>query len=474
MDFCINDRKFCADFEKSAMDEIAAALRGGARVGVACSGGADSVFALLAMLDIFGGFGGSFAVLHFNHKARETAERDERFVRELCERLGVKFVSEAAHTFCGTRTETEFREMRLDFFKTACAAENIAVLVQGHHLGDAAETVIMRLCRGAGTAGLSAPAPVSRLGGMVFARPLLTIAKAEIKSMLSSAGVGWCEDETNAQNVHLRNEIRNGVLPLLERLPNFYRGVARSQRLLREDASALDELFAEFFNPASAASDEIPLPPRLLETRAFLRRAVAAVLSAHGLSEKIRASAVDAFLDDISAAAVSKNKRAKTSAGEMTLEFSSADGILRVFRSAGTGEFCIESGLGKVALPDGRSLSIKKITLGSEKRAAILAGQNDDSVRAYLDISCFGDIKKDALTIRSRRNGDAYAPIGRKTPKKIKELLNAKKVPISKRSSVFVVCNKKGEILWVPPAACADKYRLTNSSVALELTLLEQ
>ena len=103
-----------------------------------------------------------------------------------------------------------------------------------------------------------------------------------------------------------------------------------------------------------------------------------------------------------------------------------------------------------------------------------MAGQNDDSVRAYLDISCFGDIKKDALTIRSRRNGDAYAPIGRKTPKKIKELLNAKKVPISKRSSVFVVCNKKGEILWVPPAACADKYRLTNSSVALELTLLEQ
>lgn len=472
MDFCINNKKFCADFEKSAMDEIASALRGGARVGVACSGGADSVFALLAMLDVFGGAGGSFAALHFNHKARETSERDERFVRNLCERLGVKFVSASAEAFCRTRTEAEFRAMRLDFFKSACADENIAVLVQGHHLGDAAETVVMRLCRGAGTAGLSAPAPVSRLGGIVFARPLLLITKAEIKSVLSAAGVGWCEDETNAQNVHLRNKIRNGVLPLLESLPNFYRGVARSQRLLREDAAALDGLFAELFDQSSASSPEIPLSPRLLETRAFLRRAVLAVLSAHGLSEKIRASAVDAFLEDISAAAVSKDRCAKTSAGEMMLEFTAADGLLRVYRSAGMGEFCAESGLGKVALPDGRTLSIKKITLGSEKRAAILAGQNDDSVRAYLDISCLGDLKKDALTIRSRRAGDAYAPIGRKTPKKIGELLNAKKVPISKRSSVFVVCNKKGEILWAPPAACADKYRLTNSSVALELTLL--
>ena len=104
---------------------------------------------------------------------------------------------------------------------------------------------------------------------------------------------------------------------------------------------------------------------------------------------------------------------------------------------------------------------------------AILNGENDDSTRAILDVSCFGDIKKDTLTLRTRREGDAYAPLGRSTPKKLKDILNAKKVPILKRKSILVVCNKNGEILWVPPAAPADKYKITNSSVAIELTLEE-
>ena len=73
--------------------------------------------------------------------------------------------------------------------------------------------------------------------------------------------------------------------------------------------------------------------------------------------------------------------------------------------------------------------------------------------------------------VRSRRDGDAYAPMGLKTPKRLKELLSSKKVPFLKRKSAIVVCNAKGEILWVPPVAPADKFKIVDSSRALELTL---
>ena len=114
---------------------------------------------------------------------------------------------------------------------------------------------------------------------------------------------------------------------------------------------------------------------------------------------------------------------------------------------------------------------VKKITLSDDKKSQILAGDNDDSRTVYLDVSCFGDIKRDTLTVRTRRDGDAYTPLGGTSPKKLKELFSAKKLPLSQRKSAIVVCNCRGEILWTPSVAPADKYKITNSRVAIELTL---
>ncbi|MBE6413045.1 MAG: tRNA lysidine(34) synthetase TilS [Verrucomicrobiaceae bacterium] len=476
MDIVINDITFDVDLNLRALNEISAYIEEGACVGVACSGGADSVFALLSLLDIFKGNRDSIKVLHYNHKARISADNDMAFVKDMCEKLGVDAYFGEPENPPEKHSEDEFRKLRISFFEDICKRENIAIVVQGHHSSDASETVLMRLSRGSGLEGLCAPAPISDAFGVKFVRPLLEVSKVEIISILRSAGVMWCEDETNAQNSYFRNRIRNIVLPVIEEVaPNFYTGVRRTQRLLAEDLHALNSAFEDIFVPINLnLGTTARLCAEIVGCRSYLRRAVMRLLAHNNELENIRSHAVDKFLDDVYDSFLSESTiSVKTPVGDKILVYTPRSFELGLYDSKPVDEFCIEAGIGTHILPDGRALRIRKITLGTEKRLAILNGENDDSTRAILDVSCFGDIKKDTLTLRTRREGDAYAPLGRSTPKKLKDILNAKKVPILKRKSILVVCNKNGEILWVPPAAPADKYKITNSSVAIELTLEE-
>ncbi len=474
MDISIKDFTFDVSLENSALDEISAELHSGGTLAIACSGGADSVFLLFVLLDIFAKFKKQIKVLHFDHHARTTSKRDAEFVKKLSAELEIEAFFGEAISAPKKHSEAEFREMRLAFFKDISKRKNITLIAQGHHSNDASESVLMRLMRGSGLEGICAPMAVSEVGTLKFVRPLLSIDKATIIKILSSASITWCNDETNFQDVHLRNKVRNKVLPTLcEVQPDFSDRVRRSQRLLAEDLNALNNIFSQEFEQLNKNSEQniVVLNSKIIACRAFLRRAFMKLLTSCNLLDKIRASAIDKFLKNVeNAFSKNSNVPVKTSVGSHIVAFSMREMQFEVSEKP-TEEFSIEVGIGSCRLPDGRTLRVRKITLGEQKRAEVLAGNNDDSIKAVLDVSCFGDIKKDVLTVRSRMAGDAYAPIGKKNPKKIKDLLNAKKVSILKRKSIFVVCNKKGEILWAPPIAPAEKYKITNSSVALELTL---
>lgn len=142
-------------FEPSAERYLRAAINGGSRVGVACSGGADSVFLLFWILSFCGAKNlKNIKVLHFNHKARANAEKDEEFVRKLCSDLGVEFVHGKAESVPEKLSEDEFRKMRMRFFIESSCNLRLSCIAQGHHCGDVAETIVMRLARGAGLDGL--------------------------------------------------------------------------------------------------------------------------------------------------------------------------------------------------------------------------------------------------------------------------------------------------------------------------------
>lgn len=248
------------------------------RWALAFSGGADS----LALLLIFwaeaeGRWGRDFVALHFNHRLRgRAADADEKFCREVCAALGVKFVSARWREARRDSSEAAARAARHAFFAREMNRRRLRLLWLGHQQDDIAETMLMRLARGSGAAGLAAPRPVQeQADGRVHLRPLLTVKKAEIVGALRACGALWCEDATNAGEAYLRNRVRRSVLPVWTKASgrDALAGAALSRERLDEDDAALETWLDELAPLRGRVLDLARLEgkPRALWRRALHR-----------------------------------------------------------------------------------------------------------------------------------------------------------------------------------------------------------
>lgn len=190
-----------------------------ARVLVALSGGADSV-ALLHLIR-FGRGGlaaGQLLAAHFDHRMRPESASDADWVRGLCAAWEVPLHEGAAQAV--PAGETAAREKRWAFLFQAARATGADVIVTAHHADDQAETVLHRMMRGTGTAGLAGIAPerTVRVGGrrVRIIRPLLGIRRDTLRAYCSRHGLRWREDPTNLLAMTPRNLIRLQLLPALE------------------------------------------------------------------------------------------------------------------------------------------------------------------------------------------------------------------------------------------------------------------
>jgi tRNA(Ile)-lysidine synthase len=185
----------------------------GTRLGVAVSGGADSVCLLHALREI-GDW--PLTVLHLNHKLRgEESDTDAEFVRALASGLGLPAViREADVAGAGGNLEQAGREARRTFFREVIAAGMADRVALGHTRSDQAETVLYRFLRGAGSAGLAGIRPVTPDG---LIRPLIEITREEVEAFLRGRAMVWREDSTNTSRAFARNRIRHDLLPQLAR-----------------------------------------------------------------------------------------------------------------------------------------------------------------------------------------------------------------------------------------------------------------
>ena len=187
----------------------------GQHVGVAVSGGADSICLLHVLLELAPRWDLRLSVLHLNHGLRgEESRQDEQFVRDLAARLGLTIMVRAVDVAASPgNLEQVARDARLAFFREQLADGAMARIAVGHTRNDQAETVLFRFLRGSGGAGLAAIRPVA--GGIV--RPLLAADRAEVEQYLHQRGIAWREDSSNASPQFARNRIRHQLLPQLAR-----------------------------------------------------------------------------------------------------------------------------------------------------------------------------------------------------------------------------------------------------------------
>jgi tRNA(Ile)-lysidine synthase len=389
---------------------------------VLLSGGGDSV----CLLDVAVRLGARPSGLHVNYGLRPGADADERFVRELCERLGVSLAVERVPLpEAGGNLQERAREARYALAERHAAGDYAAA----HTASDQAETVLYRLAASPGSRALHGMA--ARRGRLV--RPLLEVTRAEVRDYLRSRGLDWREDPSNADRRFARARVRHEVLAeLSEVAPAAERTIAETARQLREEGElverAADAALEELGGGPAVALEELRSQPAALR-RLVLRR----------LAERA------------------------AGAGSRPLSRREADEILSLGRH-GTKSLDLGGGLRAVAeygtirftrapeapMPAPVTLPVPgHVRFGNWEIEATLSAPGDVAVSA----SALGD----SAIVRAWRDGDRMRPVGLGGTKSLQDLFTDRKVPRALRRTLPVV-EAAGTIVWVAGVAVDERF----------------
>jgi tRNA(Ile)-lysidine synthase len=381
------------------------------KVLVAFSGGADSTALLFSMQELLlkGAVAGVFAA-HLHHGIRgASAERDMTFCEALCKRLSIPFASERTNVPAyakqtGKTLEQAGRELRYAFLERVRVRFGADLIATAHHADDQAETVLMHLLRGCGTAGLSGMRP----GAGRVIRPLLGVSKEEILLYLGERGQDYCVDETNAQNDAFRNRVRNELVPLLERYnPGVRSSLCRTAALCTADEAYLGAQ-AERAEQGIRRGNGLDRDGLLELPDAIKTRIV-----------KNRLFDLDGNVCETDIGRVLALCGAQTGTViELQHGFSAWTDAENVYIGVYPSQMSFEVPLclpGETKTPAG--------TVFCEWAAAYR--MPEDAFEAFLD----ADALPPGLVVRTRRNGDRFFPLGAPGEKKLKDVLIDKKVP---------------------------------------------
>ncbi len=208
-------------------------LKGGEKVLIAISGGADSVFMTEMFFDLAPIFNIKFECIHVNHGLRgEESLKDEEFVRNYCARkdvfLTVKRLDNIDISESGV--EEKARKKRYRVFYDVLRERGCDFVATAHTMDDNAETMLFNLIRGAGVSGIAGIPPLSDK----VIRPILPVQRSEILNYLRAHNIEYVVDSTNTDDKYARNYIRNRVLPLFGRInPAYLKHMFQASLILR-------------------------------------------------------------------------------------------------------------------------------------------------------------------------------------------------------------------------------------------------
>jgi tRNA(Ile)-lysidine synthase len=394
----------------------------------AVSGGADSVALLGGLLALREALGITVVAAHLDHGTRAgESTRDRAFVDELTRTLGVPCVSEAT-TIPPGNFEAEARRVRYAFLERAADSLGATKIATGHTRDDQAETVLLRVIRGAGRRGLGGIRP--RRGRII--RPMLECDRIQVRIFLVDRGLAWRRDYGNFDVGLERARVRHGFLPALGRElnPRLGRTLAELAEQMREEDALLDRLAA-----AAARGPALATPVLGAIEAPLARRAIRIWWRRHGGEQRLGRPHVEAVR--ALAARGSDDGQVAVPGGAVVREC----GRLH-FRSGSVplGSMPWETALvadADVETPGGWRLSVTAAT--------------PDAAPRPNDATCVVDADRVGATlmVRNRRPGDRLRAHGLGGHTSLKRLMSSRHVSRDLRDDhPVVVCD--GEVLWVP------------------------
>lgn len=421
---------------------------------VAVSGGPDSV----CLLHVLRELDYAVEVAHFDHQTRGGASADDAaFVRALAQRLGLAYHEESMPIEALAEESTlSFEEVarnaRYDFFERTAAATGCAFIATGHHAGDQAETVLMRMLRGTTPRGLAGIPPRATRGEMTILRPQIRLPQTAIRAYLEERGHGFREDPSNDEMRFLRNRVRHELVPLLQRdyNPKVCEALCRLADTQHVENNFIASMTTLFMNDCVDKDGAINRAAFTEGHPALQRRAVLEFAWKQGVD----------------------------------CSFNRVDEAVRFICGGPTGKRCDLGGgvmlcngrhVTVVASSDAESPDAQEVVLAVPGRTAafgkcVVVRELDvpptETLRTYCSPTrqVFDADQLDGeIALRHGRDGDRFSPYGMGGTKKLKDYLSELGVPETQRNEQLLV-TAGDEIVWVLGHAIGARAAVSGNS----------
>jgi len=452
---------------------------------VAVSGGIDSMALLTLLLKLHPKE--KIGVIHINHKLRGTeSDRDAEFVKMFCEKnnlsfylvklnLKKKFVG-TEHCSVPTTGQDYYREKRLSQIVLVAKKENFNVVALAHTSSDQVETFFMRLFRGTGPSGLVGIQPKNIYRDVRFVRPLIEITREEIEEIAKENSIKWREDSTNKEDIYLRNSIRLNLIPIIKEKfgVDIEQKIGHLTTLLREDEKYLDNvtrlMLSHFVNKrghvTSPNNQKLILKDTDKIDYTLLRRIVRLWIMQ---STKSFYSPDFSKIETI-CKIIRERKIGKIVSIDKNLHFvlKRNFGLLieKFPEEKPAKKFCIK-------LKDFMDKKISdisyKIYFRISKCSDVVDMKRKSKLKEYFD---YEKIKL-PITIRNRKAGDRFQPLGMKNLMKLKEFFINEKIPVEKRDTIPVF-ESNGEIFWIAGLRIDERFKVNENTKKILMIALKK
>lgn len=454
-------------------------------MGVAVSGGPDSMALLHGLLSQVDDYSLRLVIVHMNHGLRsDESDREEAFVHDRGRALGIPVVSRkiSVPDLCRKEkgsVEDICRRERYRFFEESVDTHKLDKIALGHNKNDQAETVIMKFLRGSGLDGLKGMLPVR---DSIYIRPLIEISRDAIERFLESKELTYATDSSNRETIYLRNRVRHDLIPALKETynPRVVDSISKLSGILRMENDFIEKAVEGVFTlwNSDSARNEIEIDIKKFRTLhpALQFRIVKRLLKSvvyhikeigyvhvEAVIDLIYGSKPNGHVDLPDGVTVYREyDRLKVCKGanDFTCEQKSSSGSRKKI-SRQDDKQDVNDYYYKVLIPgeiyiDEIARSMKFEYIRPEKVAY------DSGKIALMD----KDAVKEPLSVRNFRPGDVIQPLGMKGTKKLKSIFIDEKVPKRERSSIPLLVDASS-VIWIPEFRLHDRVKVTDTTSAI-------
>ncbi len=428
---------------------------------VGLSGGPDSVCLLAILSRLRGHFKINLFAEYIDHGLRPDETPDEAaFCAQLCDSLNIPFSVKAVDVKSFSKMhrvnkQEAARELRYNALSDTAQVVGAHKIALGHTADDQAETVIMRLVRGAGTLGLSGIPPVRKR----IMRPLIGTERKEIELFLDAEQIGFIIDSSNRGDKYMRNKVRHTVMPALRDLGvDAVMTISRTADIFREEENYLElqvskTLMRSIGRKTATAIELFYLPLEKMDraiVRRILRRAVGAVEGLRGIAFIHIEALLELVKSGHAGDRISLPRGIRAIKGYSTLTITSdLPAALKTYTLEGPGELVIkEAAVVLVCTPLDNFDAAEKTACCDGRKKAVF-----DAAKVHFP-----------FYVRSRKPGDYFYPSGFGKKKKLQDYFVDEKVPRDERDGIPLLLSDN-EILWIIGYRTDERYRIDKSTV---------